>query len=69
MYHLKMPIRGHWVAQLVKRPTLNFCSGHDLRVIRLSPALGSTLGVEPSQDSLSPSVPLHPPNNKTKKKR
>ena len=31
--------RGTWVAQLVKCPTLDFGSGHDLRVMRLSPAL------------------------------
>ena len=28
---------GAWVAQLVKHPTLDFGSGHDLRVVRLSP--------------------------------
>ena len=31
--------KGVWVAQSVKRPTLDFCSGHDLRVMRLSPLL------------------------------
>ena len=34
------------MAQLVKRPTLDFNSGHDLTVMRSSPALGSVLGVE-----------------------
>ena len=32
---------GAWVAQWVKHPTLEFGSGHDLRVMRLSPPLGS----------------------------
>uniref|UniRef100_A0A452RIE8 Cadherin EGF LAG seven-pass G-type receptor 1 n=1 Tax=Ursus americanus TaxID=9643 RepID=A0A452RIE8_URSAM len=32
-------------------------SGHDLRVLRSSPALGCVLGMEPDRDSLSPSVP------------
>ena len=29
--------KGTWVAQSVKRPTLDFSSGHDLTVMRLSP--------------------------------
>ena len=37
--------RGACVAQSVKRPTLDFSSGHDLRVVRLSPTLGSTMRV------------------------
>jgi len=37
-----------WVAQLVKCPTLDFGSGHDLRVVRSSPMSGSTLGMEPA---------------------
>jgi len=44
------------LAQSVKRLTLDFRSGHDLRVIRLSPTLGSALGVGPAWDSLSPSA-------------
>ena len=47
--------------QSVKRPNLDFGSGHDLRVVRSSSALGSTLGVQPAWDSLSspsPSAPL-----------
>ena len=36
------------MAQSVKRTTLNFSSGHDFRVVRLSPLLGSELGVEPA---------------------
>ena len=38
--------QGAWVAQVVKCPTLDLSSGLDLRVISLSPALGSVLGVE-----------------------
>ena len=35
-------------AQLVERPTLNLSSCHDLRVVGWSPALGSTLCMEPA---------------------
>jgi len=28
---------GTWVAQLIRHPILDFGSGHDLRVVRLSP--------------------------------
>jgi len=34
-------IRNAWVAQSVKQPTLDFSSGNDLKVVRLSPMLGS----------------------------
>lgn len=34
------------MAQLVEHPTLNFGSGQDLGVMRLSPKLGSVLGME-----------------------
>ena len=34
---------GTWVAQSVKHPTLDFSSGHDLMVVRSSPASGSAL--------------------------
>ena len=37
----KYQLRGTWVAQFVKHLTLNFGSGHDLRVMRLSPKTGS----------------------------
>jgi len=40
--------RGAWVVQLVKHPTLGFSSGDDLRVMRSSPASGSTLSMEPA---------------------
>ena len=36
--------QGAWVAQSVKCPTLGFNSGHDLRVMELSPIPGSVLG-------------------------
>ena len=42
------PLWGSWVAQLVKRPTLGLCSGHGLRVVRLSLSLGSMLGMKPA---------------------
>ena len=37
---------GTWVPQSVKHLTPGFSSGHDLRVIRLSPMLGSVLSEE-----------------------
>ena len=40
--------RGTWVAQLVKCPTLDFSSVHDLNVLGLSPASGSPLSMEPA---------------------
>ena len=40
--------KGDSVAQSVKYMTLDFGSGHDLRVMRSSPASGSMLSVEPS---------------------
>ena len=39
---------GTWVAQSVEHLTLDFCSGHDPRVIELRPMLGSAMSVEPS---------------------
>ena len=39
---------GSWVSQLVKCPTLDFSSGHDLTVVRSSPTLGSALSMEPA---------------------
>ena len=45
------------MTQVVKRLTFDFGSGHDLRVMSWSLALGSALGVEPVEDSLSPSTP------------
>jgi len=37
---------GRLVVQLVKRPTLGFGSGRDLRVVRSSPMSVSTLSAE-----------------------
>ena len=53
---LRFPFRKRLVrAQSVKCPTLDFGSGHDLRVVRFTPMSGSELGMEPAEDSLSPS--------------
>ena len=43
---------GAWVAQSVERSTLDSGSGHDPRVMGLSPKSGSALSVGP--------LPLHP---------
>ena len=48
---------GTWVAQLVKRLTLDFNSGHDISVLGLSLKLGSLL----SGELACPSVPLSLP--------
>ena len=45
--HLKL-LGATWVAQSVKHPTLDRGSGHNLRVVRLSPISGSRLGVKPA---------------------
>ena len=39
---------GVWVAELVEHLTFDFVSGHDPRVMELSPVSGSTLSVEPA---------------------
>ena len=49
------------MAQLTKRPTPDFGSDHDLRVVRLSPTSGSAFGVEAARDSPHP---LPAPSNK-----
>ena len=46
------------MAQAVKHPTLDFGSGHDLRVMRSNTALGSVLSMETAWDS--PPLPLSP---------
>ena len=38
--------RGAWMAQSIKYLNLGFGSGHDLRVLRLSPASGFSLSME-----------------------
>ena len=45
---LKVSLRGGLVAQLVKHLTLDLSSGLDLSVVSSSPALSSTLGVQPT---------------------
>lgn len=49
------------MAQLVQYPAVDFGSGHNHRVMRASPMLGSMLGVEPAWDSPSPSPSAHHP--------
>lgn len=44
------------MALWVKQQTLGLGLGHDLRVVRLSPAVGSVLRVESACDSPSPSA-------------
>ena len=48
---------SRWMAQLPKHPTRGFGSGHDFRVMRLSPTLGSTFSLESAWDSLP--LPAH----------
>jgi len=50
--------RGAWLAQSVKRLTLGFGSGHDLRVVGLSLTMGSVLSGESAEDSFP--LPLPP---------
>ena len=50
------------MAQSVKHPTLGFSSGHDLWVHELEPSVGLCAdSVEPTWDSLSPSLSAPPP--------
>ena len=46
------------MAHSVEYLTPDFGSGHDLRVVGLSPVLGSALGMEPAWDSISLSLSL-----------
>ena len=49
-------VLGVWVAQLVKRPTLDFGSGYNLTVCELEPRIGLCAdSTEPAWNSLSPS--------------
>ena len=60
-------IGATWVAQLVKRPTLYFGSGHDLSFCEMEPCIRlCTDSGEPAWDSLSPSLSLCPPPAKKK---
>ena len=57
MTYNKKCFGGAWVAQLVKRLTLCFGSGHDLVVPETEPHIGLCAnGVEPAWDSLFPSI-------------
>ena len=51
---------GTWMAQSVEHPTLDFGSGHDLRVLGSSPTSNSMLSGESAPDSLSSSLSASP---------
>ena len=59
-FHMMFPEKCWVGAQSVGHPTLDFSSGHDLRIVRSSPgsspATGSTLSGECAWDFLSPSL-------------
>ena len=44
----KARVGDAWVVQSVEHLTLDFGSGHDMRVVGLNPVLGSMLSVEPA---------------------
>ena len=54
---------GAWMTQSVKCPTLGFGSGFDLRVVRLSPVLGSVPNVESACHFLSFPLPTLCPSS------
>ena len=56
------------MAQLVKSLTLDFGSGHDLRVVKLNPVSGSVLSLETAYPSSSSSLLSPSLLNKLKKK-
>ena len=62
MFKNDLQFRGAWVGQWVKRPTLDFGSGHDVTVggfePRVRPCAG---GLEPAWDSVSLSLSLSAP--------
>lgn len=49
--------------------SLEFASGHDLRVIRSSPTWGSMLGVEPASGFFFPSSPTGSLSEKRKEEK
>ena len=60
----KIDSRGTWVAQLVKQLALDFSSSHDLMILKLEPHVElCTDNMEPTWDSLSPSLSAHPPHS------
>ena len=48
------------MAQSVQRPSLDFVSGRDPRVVGSSPVSGSVLSMEPAWYSISLPLPLSP---------
>ena len=59
---------GTWVAQLIKRPTLDFGSGHDLMVPQIEPHVSLYAdSLKPAWDS--PSLPLSKQTNKQTNKQ
>ena len=50
----KSQFRGAWVGQAIKCLTLDFISGYDLRVMRLSPASGLHSAQCPSPSAIPP---------------
>ena len=53
---------GTWVAQSVKRLTLDFGSGHGLKVHGIEPRIGLCAdNAEPARDSLFPSLSARAP--------
>ena len=52
---------GSWVVRSLKRPTLDFGSGHDLRVMTCKSVSGSVLSVKSAKVSLSLSLCPSPP--------
>ena len=59
-----LSFRGTWVAQLVKRLTLDFNSGHDLTVHEFEPRFGRYVSARSLLGILSPSLSAHPKVNK-----
>ena len=58
--------RGTWVAKSFEHPSLDFSLGHELRVMRSSPASGSMLWVETTRDfHTSSAFPDSPPATTT----
>ena len=60
---INVSMQGGWVAQLVKRQTLDFSSDHNLAVCGIQPLVGPqvelcAVSLEPAWDSFSP--PLFP---------
>ena len=52
-----LKVRGTWVAQLVKSPTIGFGSGHDFTVRGFEPHIGLCAdSAETAWDFLSPSL-------------